>query len=139
MQCMNAEMCPGHGGGIAISAELVGGPHSVYYGPERPEGELPSDLTGSTICRSEDRYFTPFGMANGYMGHLDTMTACGLYNTGLPGPNQAYPPGGGFPGRGFPIRRGETITLHSQYSNPGAPRDDVMGIMQAYLHPARVH
>lgn len=138
MQCMEAEMCPGHGGGVAISAELEGGPHNVYYGPEKGASEQPAGLTGSTICRSEDRYFTPFGMENGYMGHLDTMTQCGLFE-GVPMGNAAYPPGGAYSGQGFPIKKGQTIRLHSEYTNPGAPRDDVMGIMVAYLHEAPVH
>jgi hypothetical protein len=138
MDCMDASACPGHGGGVAISAELVGGPRGVAFGPEPPTGGVPADLTGSTICRSEDRYDTPFGMQNGYMSHMDTMTACGMWRGGLRG-NAAYPPGGSYAGQGFPIRAGQTIRLHSQYTNPGDPRDDVMGIMVAYLHPTAVH
>ena len=138
MNCMDASMCPGHGGGTAISAELVGGSSHVYFGPRPPTGALPAALTGATICRSEDRYDTPFGMQNGYMGHLDTMTACSNWRGGLRG-NAAYPAGGSYSPHGFPIRAGQTIRLHSQYTNPGPPRDDVMGIMIAYLHPTSVH
>jgi hypothetical protein len=135
MQCMNAEACPNHGSGIAISAELVGGPKSVYYGPEA-HSEPPADLSGSTICRSQDTYFTPFGMENGYMGHLDTMSQCGLYNPAEVSGNAAYPAGGAYTGLGFPIESGQTIRLHSQYQNPGAPRSDVMGIMIPYVASA---
>jgi hypothetical protein len=138
MECMEAEMCPEHGGGIAISAELVGGQQSEYYGPQPPTGGVPEGLTGGTICRSEDRYFTPFGMENGYMGHLDTMTGCGLYDKSVAG-NDAYPPGGEYKGQGFPIKAGDTIRLHSQYWDPGEPHDDVMGIMMAYLYEAPVN
>jgi hypothetical protein len=138
MACMDAADCPGHGSGTAISAELVGGPRSVSFGPNPRTGAVPSDLTGSTICRSEDRYGTPFGMANGYMSHMDTMTACGIERGNLRR-NAEYPPGGNYHGDGFSIRAGQTIRLHSQYTNPGAPRDDVMGIMVAYVHRTAVH
>jgi hypothetical protein len=138
MDCMmDASLCPDHGGGVAISAELVGGPNSTYFGPNPPTGGVPTDLTGSTICRSEDRYFTAFGEENGFMGHLDTMTACGLRSAKARG-NDAYPPGGSYKHKGFPIKAGQTIRLHSQYTNPGDPRDDVMGIMVAYLHETAV-
>ncbi len=155
MACMDAAACPNHGGGTAISAELVGGPKRAYFGPRPPSGGVPSDLTGATICRSEDRYYTKFGMENGFMGHLDTMTACGLGSERSRG-NAAYPPGGSYTHsgfwrhrrfgkhrgfrmrKGFPIRAGQTIRLHSQYTNPGNPHDDVMGIMVAYLHEAAV-
>lgn len=134
MECMaDASACPGQGGGIAISAELLGGASDVYFGPQPPTGPVPSDSTGSTICRSEDRYYTAFGNANGFMGHLDTMTACGLRSDKARG-NEAYPPGGSYKQKGFPLRAGQAIRLHSQYTNPGAARDDVMGIMVAYLH-----
>lgn len=137
MDCMaDASACPNSGGGIAISAELAGRRRGVYFGPNPPRGGVPSDLTGSTICRSEDRYNTPFGINNGYMGHMDTMTACGLRSARARG-NPAYPAGGSYRRRGYPIRAGETIRLHSQYTNPGDPRSDVMGIMVAYLHQAR--
>jgi hypothetical protein len=137
MDCMDATICPDHGGGVAISAELVGGPSSEYFGPNPPTGPLPSDLTGSTICRSENLYDTAFGMENGYMSHLDTMTACGIRN-GQIADNPAYPPGGAYGPDGFPVKAGQTIRLHSQYTNPGAPRNDVMGIMVAYLHQTAV-
>jgi hypothetical protein len=130
---MDASACPGHGGGIAISAELVGGSKEQYHGPQPPTGALPAKLTGATICRSEDHYFTPFGMEHGYMGHLDTMTGCGLYTNGFEG-NEYYPPGAAFSGLGFPVDKGQTIRLHSQYEDPGAPHNDVMGIMIAYMH-----
>jgi hypothetical protein len=138
MACMDASTCPDHGGGTAISAELVGGPTSTYFGPSPPSGAIPADLTGSTICRSEDRYDTPFGADNGYMSHMDTMTACGEWRGGIRG-NSAYPAGGSYQAQGFPIVAGQTIRLHSQYTNPGNPRDDVMGIMIAYLHESAVH
>jgi hypothetical protein len=140
MDCIDAANCPGHGGGMAISAELVGGRHKVYFGPKPATGDLPSDLTGATICRSEDRYNTPFGMANGFLGHLDTMTLCGL-RSGIARTARGsapYPAGAAYRRRGFPLKAGQTIRLHSQYTNPGEPRDDVMGIMVAYLHPSRV-
>jgi len=137
MDCMDAAACPVQGGGTAISAELVGGPKATYFGPKPTTGRIPSDLTGSTICRSEDRYNTPFGNANGYMSHLDTMTECGIGNSSVHG-NAAYPPGGSYGPRGFPIRAGQKIRLHSQYANPGSPRNDVMGIMVAYLYVSAV-
>src|SRR5262249_5414 len=90
MECIDASMCPEHGGGGGICGELVGGSHGVYYGPAPTAGRMPTGLTGPTICRSEDHYFTPFGMENGYMGHLDTMTGCGLYTEGFSG-NETYP------------------------------------------------
>ena len=138
MECMDASDCPGHGGGTAISAELLGGPRRVAFGPNPPTGPTPSDLTGSTICRSEDRYDTQFGARNGYMSHLDTMTACGIERGNLHD-NPMYPRGGDYHGRGFAISAGQTIRLHSQYTNPGAPHHDVMGIMLAYLHQTTGH
>src|SRR5262249_44628743 len=67
---------------------------------------------------------------------LDTMTGCGLYNPAEVSGNPALPTGGAYTGLGFPIETGQTIRLHSQYQNPGAPRSDVMGIMIAYVASA---
>ncbi len=38
--------CAAEGGGIATSAELVGGPASDYYGPNPPNNPPPADITG---------------------------------------------------------------------------------------------
>jgi hypothetical protein len=125
---------PGQGRGIAVSAEIREGPASDYFGPVPPNGSPPADLTGATLCRSEASYGTAFGLANGSMGHLDTMSFCGI-RRGVPRQAQpeAYPRGGRFPRQGYPLRRGQTVRLHSEYQNNGSPRDDVMGIMIGWL------
>ena len=62
--------CAAEGLGIAVSAEVVGGSPSEYYGPNPPTRNgtptsPPADLTGATLCRSEGYYGTPFGAASG--------------------------------------------------------------------------
>jgi hypothetical protein len=128
------EHCPDKGGGIAVSAEIREGPASDYFGPLPPNPAPPTDLTGATLCRSEASYGTAFGLANGSMWHLDTMSFCGIRNgiSRQVQPEQ-YPPGGRLPKPGYPLRRGQTVRLHSEYQNNGSPRDDVMGIMIGWL------
>lgn len=129
--------CPEMGGGVAVSAEVQGGPSSDYYGPEPPSQSPPADLTGATACRSEDFFGTDYGMATGFMGHLDTMSLCGVFDD-LPAAAQpeAYPSGGAYPAKGYPLRKGQTIRLHSEYQNDtGAQATGVMGIMQGWLAP----
>jgi hypothetical protein len=124
--------CPAEGGGIAVSAELVGGANS-YYGPVPPDNPPPADLTGTTLCRSEGYYGTPFAGTQ-WKGHLDTMSVCGI-RTDVPAGAQAeaYPTGGAWPTGGIPFKTGDVIKLHSEYQNgTGAQQDDVMGIMMAW-------
>jgi hypothetical protein len=127
--------CPERGGGLALSAEVRGGPATDYYGPSPPNNTPPADLTGATMCRSEAHYSTAFGNANGFAGHLDTMGHCGIFNE-LPAGRQAeaYPATAAYSTEGYPIRKGQVIRLHSEYQNgTGAPKTDVMGIMLGYL------
>jgi hypothetical protein len=127
--------CAAQGGGIAVSAELVGG-SNTYYGPVPPNNPPPADLTGTTICRSEGYYGTPWAGTN-FKGHLDTMSTCGI-GTDRPGTAQpeAYPAGGNYPTTGVPFAAGQTIKLHSEYQNDtGSPQTDVMGIMMAWYAP----
>ena len=127
--------CPERGGGQSLSAEVVGGPPTDYYGPNPPNNSPPADLTGATLCRSEAGYGTPFGATNGSAGHLDTMSHCGIF-TDLPGTQSplAYPPAAGYTTEGYPIRKGQVIRLHSEYQNSsGVPKTDVMGIMLGWL------
>jgi len=127
--------CPAEGGGIATSAELVGGP-STYYGPVPPNNPPPASLTGTTLCRSEGYYGTTFAGTN-WKGHLDTMSECGI-QTDVPAGAQpeAYPAGGAYPTTGIPFGPGQTIKIHSEYSNgTGAQQTDVMGIMMAWYAP----
>jgi hypothetical protein len=127
--------CPERGGAIALSAELVGGDSSTYYGPLSPNNPPPSDITGATLCRSEANHGTSFGAGNGSNGHLDTTGHCGI-NAGVPAGAQAeaYPAGGVYPSDGIPINAGQVIRLHSEYQNDsGAAKTDVMGIMQAWF------
>jgi hypothetical protein len=133
--CVNH--CAAQGGGIAVSAELVGGANN-YYGPVPPNNPPPASLTGTTLCRSEGYYGTPYGAAR-WRGHLDTMSECGI-QTDIPAGKQpeAYPAGGAYPLAGVPIKAGDTIKLHSEYLNntvPAAPQTDVMGIMMAWYAP----
>ena len=80
--------CPAEGGGIALSAEVLGGPATDYYGPNPPNNSPPADITGATFCRSEADYGTAYGSANGFAGHLDTAGHCGIF-TDLPGTQSA--------------------------------------------------
>jgi hypothetical protein len=127
--------CPAEGGGIAVSAELVGGPNS-YYGPVPPNNPPPASLTGTTLCRSEGSYGTTFAGTQ-WKGHLDTMSHCGI-ETDIPANHQAeaYPAGGAYPTQGLAIKSGDVIKLHSEYQNgTGSPQTDVMGIMMAWYAP----
>jgi len=135
-----ANHCPGpsgEAGGIQVSAEILGGPSSTYYGPTSVNHVKPPDLTGATMCRSEDKYGTSYGAANGFNGHLDTMTGCGMTRDVPDGAKpEPYPAGGEFPNTGFPITAGQTIRLHGEYQNDsGAQINDAMSIMQAYYAP----
>jgi hypothetical protein len=127
--------CPERGGGIALSAEVVGGPPTDYYGPNPPNNPPPADLTGATMCRSEASYATAFGNANAFAGHLDTMGHCMIASDLPPGSQpQAHPPAAAYPSEGYPIRKGQVIRLHSEYQNgSGVPKTDVMGIMLGWL------
>ena len=127
--------CPAEGGGIATTAELVGGPNS-YYGPVPPNNPPPADITGTTLCRSEGYYGTPFAGTQ-WKGHLDTMSECGI-QTDIPAGRQAeaYPAGGAYPTAGIPFKVGDVIKLHTEYENDtGSPQTDVMGIMMAWFSP----
>jgi len=127
--------CPAEGGGIAVSAELVGGA-SNYYGPVPPDNPPPASLTGTTLCRSEGYYGTTFGGTQ-WKGHLDTMSECGIQSDIPAGAQaEAYPAGGAYPTQGLPIQSGNVIRLHSEYQNgTGSPQTDVMGIMMAWYAP----
>ncbi len=130
--------CPERGGAIALSAELVGGSGSTYYGPIPPNNSPPVDLAGATLCRSEANHGTSFGAGNGSNGHLDTDSHCGIFSH-LPAGSQAqaYPAGGAYPSDGIPITTGQVIKLHSEYQNDsGAPKTDVMGIMFSWFVPS---
>ncbi len=139
--------CVSRGGGIAVSAELVGGTASTYYGPSPTNREEPTDLTGSTLCRSETRFGSSWsgGATGPWKGHLDTMSLCGIF-TSLPAGAQAeaYPVTGAFPANGVKINAGQRLRLHSEYNDarpPGStpPVADVMGIMMPWFaipHPA---
>jgi hypothetical protein len=127
--------CPAEGGGIAVSAELVGGP-STYYGPVPPNNPPPASLTGTTLCRSEGYYGTTWA-AGQWKGHLDTMSTCGI-QTDIPAGAQAeaYPAGAAYPTTGLAFGSGQQIKLHSEYSNgTGFQQTDVMGIMVAWYAP----
>jgi hypothetical protein len=127
--------CAAEGGGIAVSAELMGAPPS-YYGPVPPNNPPPADLTGTTLCRSEGNYGTPFA-GNVWQGHLDTMTQCGVW-TDLPAGHQAeaYPSTGQYPSTGVPFSAGQVIKLHSEYQNgTPEPQTDVMGILMGWYVP----
>lgn len=127
--------CPEQGGGIAVSAELVGGA-ADYYGPVPPDNPPPADLTGTTLCRSEGYYGTPFAGTQ-WKGHLDTMSVCGIRTDIPPGAQgEAYPAGAAYPTTGIPFSSGQQIQLHSEYQNgTGAQATDVMGIMMAWYAP----
>jgi len=130
--------CPEKGHGIAVSAELVGGPSGNYFGPSPPNNPPPSGLTGATLCRSEGYYGTSWAVAGGnqWRGHLDTMSNCGV-DAVLPGAqSQAFPASGKYSFEGYPINSGQVIRLHSEYqNNTGETLNDVMGIMMAFVVP----
>lgn len=67
--------------------------------------------TGASICTSNAGY----GTKPAYMGHIESMSVC----TGPPFPH---------------IASGDVIRLDSVYDNVPAPRNDVMGIMLAYVY-----
>jgi hypothetical protein len=128
--------CANEGGGIAVSAELVGGSPD-YYGPVPPDNPPPADLTGTTMCRSEGYYGTTWAGTQ-FKGHLDTMSACGI-QTELPAGHQAeaYPTGGAYPLAGIPFSSGQVIKLHTEYENDtGSQQTDVMGIMVGWYVPS---
>jgi hypothetical protein len=128
--------CAAEGGGVALSAELVGGNANDYFGPIPPNNPPPADLTGATLCRSQDYYGTSFAGTE-WNGHLDTMSLCGI-QTDIPGTKQAeaYPNGSAYPVAGYPFSAGQTIKLHSEYqNNTGSQQTDVMGIMMAWYAP----
>jgi hypothetical protein len=134
----NAQPCQVHcdhlGFGIAVSAEIRGGPRADYYGPKPPNNPPPADLTGATACRSEGYYGTTWAGTQ-WNGHLDTMSACGIF-TNLPAgaQSEAYPGGGAYPAGGYPVHKGQVIRLHSEYENNNtSPQTDVMGIMVGWL------
>ncbi len=128
--------CPELGHGIALSAEVVGGNSSDYFGPIPPNNTPPASLTGATMCRSEADYGTPWAGST-YRGHLDTMSECSITSDLLPTRQpEAWPPDGELPSTGYPFNAGQTIRLHSEYQNDtGVPQTDVMGIMIAYYVP----
>jgi hypothetical protein len=131
--CLNH--CPAEGGGIATTAELVGGPNT-YYGPVPPNNPPPATITGTTLCRSEGYYGTATA-AGHWLGHLDTMSGCEI-QTDVPAGSQpeAYPAGGAYPTAGVPFKVGDVIKLHAEYQNgTGTPQTDVMGIMMAWYVP----
>jgi hypothetical protein len=130
--------CAAEGGGIAVSAELVGGSPN-YYGPVPPDNPPPADITGTTLCRSEGYYGTPWAGTQ-WKGHLDTMSICGIQTDIPPGAQaEAYPSGAAYPTTGLPFSSGQVIKLHSEYQNgTGAQQTDVMGIMMAWYAPVTV-
>lgn len=128
--------CPEQGGGIAVSAELIGDTPAAYYGPVPPNNPPPADLTGTTLCRSEANYGTPWAGTR-WQGHLDTMTECGVFSD-LPAGHQAeaYPSGGTYPQTGVPFSAGQVIEVHSEYQNDtGQQQTDAMGILMGWYVP----
>jgi hypothetical protein len=128
--------CPEKGHGIAVSAEVLGGDANTYFGPIPPNNPPPASLTGTTLCRSEGYYGTPWAGTR-WRGHLDTVSQCAV-NTDILGTAQAeaWPDGGDLPLTGYPFNAGQTIRLHSEYQNDtGQPQTDVMGIMVAWYTP----
>jgi hypothetical protein len=127
--------CPERGGGIALSAEVRGGPSSDYFGPIPPNNPPPADITGATLCRSEGSYGTSYGLSHGGAGHLDTMSQCGIFSEVPAGAQpEMYPASAAYSFEGYPIRKGQVIRLHSEYENDsGVPKTDVMGIMNLWV------
>jgi len=141
----NSSPCPDHcpalGHGIAVSAEIVGGPSGDYFGPIPPNNTPPASLTGATLCRSEGNYGTSWAtgtQGNAWRGHLDTMGSCGINTDLLPtAQSEAWPAGGKYSFEGYPLKTGQVVRLHSEYqNNTGEIQDDVMGIMMAWLAPS---
>ena len=132
--CLNH--CPEKGHGIAVSAELVGGNSSHYFGPLPPGNPPPASLTGATLCRSEGYYGTPWAGTR-WRGHLDTVSECTISTDVLPTAQpEAWPDGGELPSTGYPLNVGQVVRLHSEYQNDtGQPQTDAMGIMMAWYVP----
>ena len=128
--------CPEKGGGIAVTAEIVGGNANDYFGPIPPNNPPPAALTGATACRSEGIFGSPWAGTR-FRGHLDTMTQCGVNSSLLPTHQaEAWPASGEYPSTGYPFSAGQTIRLHSEYqNNTGEPQIDAMGIMLAWYVP----
>ena len=144
--------CPDKGGGYALSAELnPSTPSSTYYGPNpktypfvlpspNPSGYTtpplaPTDLTGTTLCRTEGKYGSSVGSTMRANGHLDTISLCGIQSD-LPfgAEPEAYPAGGAYPTGGIQLNSGDIVKLHSQYQNQlGFTKPDAMGIMNAWV------
>jgi hypothetical protein len=130
--------CGEHGGGIAVTAELMNDPAASYYGPVPPNNPPPVDIAGTTLCRSEANYGTPFAGTR-WQGHLDTMTQCGIW-TDLPGSHQSepYPSNGTYPSTGVPFSAGQVIKVHTEYQNSWTPpqqQTDAMGILMGWYVP----
>ena len=141
MDLTNSAPCTDHcaakGHGIALTAEVLGGNPTGYYGPLPPNNAPPADVTGSTLCRSEANYGTPWAGTR-FRGHLDTMSQCGVKADARLATAQAeaWPQSGDYPSTGVPFNAGQTIRLHSEYQNDtGEPQTDAMGIMIAYYVP----
>jgi hypothetical protein len=128
--------CSSKGEAIALSAELIGGPNSDYYGPVPPNNSPPADIAGATMCRSQAYHgSSPFGTTIRANGHMHTTSICGI-NSGVPAGAQAeaYPANGAYSFEGYPVKAGDVIRLHSEYlNNSGAAKTDVMGIMAAWM------
>jgi hypothetical protein len=139
----NANPCATHcaalGDGIAVSAEVMGGPSADYFGPSPPNNPPPSDLAGATLCRSQGYYGSSWATGqpggNPWNGHLDTMSVCGIHTDKPAGAQpEAWPAGGAYATSGYPLKKNQVIRLHSEYQNDNtAPQTDVMGIMVAWL------
>ena len=132
-----ATHCGEHGGGIAVTAELMEGPPD-YFGPVPPNNPPPVDIGGTTLCRSEANYGTPYAGTR-WQGHLDTMTQCGLFSD-LPAGHQAepYPAAGTYPTTGVPFSTGQVVKLHAEYQNdwtPAQSQTDAMGILMGWYVP----
>ena len=76
--------CPERGGGIALSAEVVGGPPTDYFGPIPPNNPPPSDITGRDAMPLRGELRNALRAATRRRGHLDTMGHCGIFSE-LPG------------------------------------------------------
>ena len=131
--------CPERGGAIALSAELMGGSASTYYGPIPPNNSPPADLTGATLCRSEGNHGTSFGAGERQQRasrHRQPLRDLQRHARRA-ARRRHIPPSGEYPSDGIPITAGQVIRLHSEYQNDsGSPKTDVMGIMQAWYVPS---